>query len=1124
MRIKLGDIVKHPLYNEFIKIDEIKELEHYFYLKGTKIYSRENFEEYIPKEEINDFQLVKNLIDFDSDAYKAFLVYEALRLKYASIYDPYLAMNVSKIDPLPFQIEAVYDYILKLPKIRFLLADDPGAGKTIMAGIVLKELKIRSKIQRILIVTPGHLKYQWQREMQEKFQEEFVIVDRNYMNQYPGINPWKRENQVITSMDFAKQKEVISTLDSVDWDLVIVDEAHKMAAYFYDTLEKTERYKLGEIISRNTYHLLFITATPHKGDPENFRLLLDLLNPGLFSQPKILIESIQNKENTIFLRRLKEDMIDFEGRSLFTKRIPKTIEFRLSDKEKILYNELSEYVINQYMNFERFIRSLSKRSIAFALSILQRRMASSTYALMKSLERRKQKLIEILNNLKQGKNIILNMSSTYLPNIEIYQEKFENSEEVEIWQEEEKCETFILSRDKNEIEREISTIDNLISKAKEIVDNFEEVKLKELRQSIHELLQNHKDQKILIFTESKDTLEYLVEKIKSWGYNVNFIHGGMNIRERIEAEKVFRDNTQIMVATEAAGEGINLQFCNILINYDIPWNPNRLEQRIGRVHRYGQQKDVYIFNLVAKDTKEGSILLRLLQKLDEIRKDLGTDKVFDVIGEVFHGKNLYNLIVEALMNIRSTEEVIKEIDIKIDTEYINKIKNMLDYSLVTRHIDYTRIKEIADSSKEHRLSPEYVESFFVKSLEKIDEKADCKVIKRKNGIISVENIPFTLRHFGKSIFGKELSRNYNKITFDKDIAFKNPDVEFVSFGHPLLETLIEWVIRNYSDSLKRGAVFIDPSDKYEGIIYVYETEIKDGLGQVVDKRIITIFDDGQDVQEINPATICDLAPVNIKTEISNCNPEENKLINKVLEKMSKLKQELEKQRKKIADIKQKYGIKSINILINELNAQLMELDIRKEEGDKVDHLIRQKEDRLKRYEKNRERLLEEIKKETYLNISKITNLGAIMVKKISSLDIKIKDSDQLVPDEEIERIGMKLAMDYEISQGRSPQDVSKENLGFDIKSVGKDEIRYIEVKARNKEGKIVLTPNEWFKAKRFKEQYWLYVIFFASSEPVMYIVNNPAENLSFYEQTEIVRFIVEAEQIHKKANFKIIHF
>ncbi|MDW7973238.1 MAG: DUF3883 domain-containing protein [Thermodesulfovibrio sp.] len=757
--------------------------------------------------------------------------------------------------------------------------------------------------------------------------------------------------------------------------------------------------------------------------------------------------------------------------------------------------ELSEYVINQYMNVERFLKRVSKRSIAFALSIFQRRMASSTYAFMRSLERRKQKLIDILNNLKKGNNI-LSTASNYLPDLEVYQEKFEDSEEFEVWQEEEKWETFTLSCNETEINTEISIIDNLISKAKEIIDNLEEVKLKELKKSIQQLIQDYNDQKILIFTESRDTLEYLVEKIKAWGYSVNFIHGGMDIKERIKAEKVFRDQTQIMVATEAAGEGINLQFCNIL------------------------SKDVYIFNLVAKDTKEGKILLKLLQKLDEIRKDLGNDKVFDVIGEIFHEKNLYNLIVEALLNIKSTEEVIQEIDVRVDKEYINKIKDILGYSLVTKHIDYTRIKEISDSSKEYRLSPEYVESFFIKAFEKIGGK----ITKRKNEIISIENVPFDLRYLAKSLFGKELNRNYNKITFDKNIVFKNQDVEFVSFGHPLLQTLIEWIIRNYLDSLRRGAVFVDPSDKYEGVIYVYETEINDDMGQIVDKRIVTIFDDYQKVQEINPAIIWDLVPVNIKPEKLNYNPKDDRLINKVLQKIGKVEQELLEQRKKIAEIKKKYGLRSLETLINELTAKIVELDDRKEKGEKVDHLIRQKEETLERYKKNKEKLLEEIEKETHLNISRITNVGLIVVKKISSIDGKIGDFDQLIPDEEIEKIGMKIAMDYEIWNGRSPQDVSKENLGFDIKSTGEKEIRYIEVKARNTEGKIALTPNEYIKAKRFKEQYWLYVIFFASSKPVLYMINNPVENLSFYEQKEVVKYVIEPEQIKKNTTIKITDF
>jgi len=700
--IKEGITIKAPFWNEPVKVEKVEEIGDYLRIIGSKIHSKSYIDQLIKREDTDKVEIIRSGMDFSANSEEVFFTLEATRFKYASLFDPLLAMNVSKIDPLPFQIEAVYGYVLKQPHIRFLIADDPGAGKTIMAGLILKELKLRNLAKRVLIVVPGHLKDQWRRELKEKFDEKFVVLDRNTFNAHYGENPWEKNDQVITSIDFAKQEEILASLSSVHWDLVVVDEAHKMSAYKYGTkIARTQRYKLGEVLSRTSNHLVFLTATPHKGDPENFRLFLDLLMPGFFSSPEMVEESLKNRDNPLFIRRLKEDLKDFEGRPIFTRRFPKTIKFLLSEEEKDLYNEVSRYVIEQY---NKALQSDKKRNVAFALVILQRRMASSTYALLKSLERRKDRLEKILNGEEKQKEIFVDY------------EEIDDLEEKERWKKEEEWESVTVAKDPEELKREIRTLETLIEKAKAVIEREHEVKLRELKAAIEEGFRKIKEMngnpKILIFTESKDTLEYLVKKISAWGYKVNFIHGGMNIDERINAEKVFRDETDVMVATEAAGEGINLQFCHIMINYDIPWNPNRLEQRIGRIHRYGQQKDVYIFNLVAEDTREGKILAKLFDKLEEIRNKLGSDRVFDVIGEVFESKNLYQLILDAVTNAKKLDEILKELDIEPDEEYVAKIKEALGESLATRFIDYTRIKEMAERAREYRLIPEYVEEFF----------------------------------------------------------------------------------------------------------------------------------------------------------------------------------------------------------------------------------------------------------------------------------------------------------------------------------------------------------------------------------------------------------------------------
>ncbi|MBT9131163.1 MAG: RNA polymerase-associated protein RapA [candidate division WS2 bacterium] len=1094
--IKEGDIVEGPFWTEPFEIKKISYIGEYIHIIGATIYTHQWDDQLFTEEQILKIKKQDYILDFSAPGEEAFLALESKRYRLASLYDPLLAMSVSRIDPLPFQIEAVYGYILKLPRIRFLIADDPGAGKTIMAGLILKELKLRGLARRILIIPPGHLKDQWRRELKEKFQESFTVVDRSTLDSLYAENPWQKESQVITSLDFAKRDDILPILNGVNWDLIIVDEAHKMAAYKYgEKFSKTERYRLGELLSRTTEHLLFLTATPHKGNPENYRLFLDLLIPGFFATQKMVIDSINNKDNPLFIRRLKEDLKDFDGNPIFTGRFPKTIKFRLSDKEKDLYNELSEYVIKQY---NLALKSDKKRNIAFALLILQRRIASSTYALYKSLMRRKERLEGMFNIANQ------------IGFERLDPDEYEDADEQRRWELENKWEALTIAENIDELEREIGIIDNLISKARNVLNEESEVKLLELKKAVKEgfikIEEIQGNKKILIFTESKDTMEYLQKKLKSWGYKVNVIHGGMNLDDRIEAEKIFKNETEVMVATEAAGEGINLQFCHLMINYDIPWNPNRLEQRMGRIHRYGQNKDVFVFNMVAEDTREGKVLTKLFDKLEEIRTALGSDGVFDVIGDTFLGINLYQLMIEAVAGARKMEDIIKELDITIDEEYINKIKEVFGESLATRYIDYSRIKEMAEKAKENRLIPEYLEEFFKNAW----EKAGGKQRVLKDRLLTIDTVPYDIKKFSdemdfKGRFGTIL-RSYPKITFDKAIAFSNPEVEFISFGHPLMEALLEWIGKKYFSSMQKGAVFKDPSGRYDGIIWFYEGEIKDGKGFVAGKKILSIYDDGKTLNEINPAIIWDLAPVNNSHSRSTVN-NKSEITSYAIKAIENYKNEVLEERKKQGDIKQKYGVKSLDYTIGQLDYEIAHLYDRQSSGEKVEIVIINKEEKKKHYEEALKKLKEEIEQETSLTISMPRFIGALLVK---------PEMSDMVSDEEIEKIGMEVVMRYEILQGRIPEDVSKENLGFDIRSKGKDEIRYIEVKARKDESIIALTRNEWFKANRFQEQYWLYVVANAVSQPTLYIVNNPFNRLSSQQIVEVVRVIISISEVKSK--------
>ena len=1110
--IRSGSIIKGSYWPEPVEIKLIEEVGEYVHIVGATTLSRTHIDQIIPYEEFSKFAIEGIESTFLEEPWKVFLALETTRYRFASMYDPLLAMNTSKIDPLPHQIEAVYGYVLQLPRIRFLIADDPGAGKTIMAGLIIKELKLRNLIKRILIVSPGHLKDQWRRELSERFEEKFLVIDRGLLDALYGENVWLRENQIITSIDFAKREEVLPSISAAHFDLIIVDEAHKMSAYRYgDKTEKTGRYKLGEALSRVTEHLLFLTATPHKGDPENFRLFLDLLEPGFFATNEMLQESIRNKDNPLFIRRVKEDLNDFEGKPLFLPRHVDTVPFNLgtdSPREKELYNELSRYVNTQY---NKALTKDKKRNVAFALVILQRRLASSIYALLKSLERRKKRLEDLIKGVEEKKKL-----SEYTFDFDTV----EDMSEEERWKEEEIWETLSVAENREELENEIKTIGGLIERARSIIQKEEEVKLKELKKSLKELAQKYtekEDKKILIFTESRDTLDYLEKKIKEWGYVTNTIHGGMKLEDRVKAEGIFKTETNVLVATEAAGEGINLQFCHLMINYDIPWNPNRLEQRMGRIHRYGQQKEVYVFNLVAEDTREGKVLNRLFEKLEEIRNALGSDKVFDVLSEVLYNRSLSQLLMEAAANARNIDDILKDLDIKVDEDYISKVKENLGESLATRYIDYTRIKEMAQQAREYRLIPEYTESYFKKCLIRLGGKLK----ERKDGFLAIDIIPYEIRQIaGQDLFKKcygGLLKKYPRVTFDKEIAFKNPDAEFISFGHPLFEAVMTWVENNLTDSLLNGAAFTDPDGKMDGHILFYEGEIRDGTGDAAGKRLFGFFVGGDEIKPVSPAIIWDLAEGNSsEDDVSDVETLKKIVSNHAISKLKEYRGELLKERNRQAEIKQKYGIKSLEHLIVKLDGELISLYDRKEQGENVALAIRNKEERKEGYEKALKELNEQIEKGKSLAMSMPHFVGIIRVSPVAKID-KAMQSDA-----KIERIGMEMATEYEINNGRVPEDISAENLGFDIRSTDKNRnARYIEVKARAETGAVALTQNEWFKANRFKDDYFLYVVMNAARKPQLYIIQNPAENLEPEEKVEVVRYVVPFKEIMEKGDVKV---
>lgn len=1095
-----GTRLRGPFWPEEIEVVKSDLLGNSLLITSKGLKSRTFYENALSPVELEQVEVIADSgIAFTADSEAFFLAAEAYRVRFAHQFDPLYAVSVSQIHPLPHQIEAVYYHLLKTPRLRFLLADDPGAGKTIMAGLVLKELKQRGLVERTLIVVPGHLKDQWLREMREKFHEHFVPVDRGVAEAFWGRNVWQEYPQVVTSIDYAKQDEVLASLRESTWDLIIVDEAHKMAAYRYGAkVEKTERYRLGEVLSQNANYLLFLTATPHRGDPENFRLFLDLLEPGLFANVSTLAEATASGENPLFLRRLKEDLKDFNGTPLFPPRQVHTVKFSLSEPEKELYNAVTEYVQRHYQK----ALAKDKRNVTFALLILQRRLASSVRAVRQSLERRRKRLNELLQ-----KGIIL-QERDYID-----EERLEDCPDAEREQiEDDLLEKLTSAETLEELRQEIDKLDELIVLARKAERQEIETKLNELRKVMEEGHLQANGEKLLIFTESRATLEYLKEKLKAWGYSVTTIHGGMTLDERIASEKRFWNEAQVMVATEAAGEGINLQCCWLMVNYDIPWNPNRLEQRMGRVHRYGQRKEVHIYNLVAQDTLEGKVLLRLFEKLERIREQMGSDRVFDVVGDVFAGRTLKELIVEAVTNQRSLDDILKDIELQPDEEMVQRVREATQEMLATRYVDLKGVLGEMEKAKENRLVPEYIEQFFRRCAKKLN----LAVEDRADGYLRAK-VPFEVRNVTrefKTRFG-DLLPEYSRFSFDKEKAFKG-QAEFVAMGHPLFEAVVERIFQIYGQCLREGAVFEDPAGRLSGLIWLLEGEVRDGTGEVAGKRLSAVYHDNNGaIRGISPAVFWDLRPArrDVPNFIRDLVDKQDEVIASVLTgALAGYREELLESRRKDAAIKEKYGIRSLEALILESEEKLADYETRRAKGESIpEPTILNERRRREELEERKRRLLAGIRAETSLVLSPPSVLGVAAV--LAPEEVP----DLLKEDAEVERIGMEVSMNYEKAQGRSPEDVSAANTGYDIRSISPDgSVRYIEVKARAGVGKVVLTPNEWITAQKLGESYWLYVVVNAATSPELYLIQNPAASLKPDEEVEIVRYVVRDWQAHAR--------
>jgi len=1052
---------------------------------------------------------------FDGDPVRFRLGIEAQRLGLAYEYDPYFSLSIARIDPLPHQLEAVYEYFMRLPRIRFLLADDPGAGKTIMAGLLLKELKIRGLVNRTLIVAPANLTFQWQREMQDKFREHFDVMKGEVLRSQYGQNPWMERNQIVTSVSWiSRVDDARESLLRANWDLVIVDEAHKMSAYSAD--KKTLAFELGEALSKRTDHFLMMTATPHKGDPENFRLFLSLLDPDVYGDIESLKEAMRQHSAPFYLRRLKEALVTFPDefgivRKLFTDRDVRTAKFELSPEESEFYDALTRYVEDQSIKAAAS-ESQQGKALGFTMAMLQRRFASSVYAARRSLERMRDKRKKILEDPEKYRQEQIEKK---LP------EDFDDLTDEEQQQIVSSLEDVVVSIDPVALREEIDRLSKLVDHARVLELSDVQTKLTKLRRVLEE--QNiFKDpkMKLLVFTEHKETLDYLagdgkdgrpLGKLREWGLSITQIHGGMKVGDRdtpgtrISAEREFREDAQVLVATEAAGEGINLQFCWFMINYDIPWNPIRLEQRMGRIHRYGQLKDCLIFNFAAINTREGRVLEKLLGRLEEIKEELGSDKVFDVVGELFPSNRLEQLFREMYAR-RTTETNIADRIVKdINVERFKQITGSTLEGLAKKELNLSALIGKSVEAKERRLVPEVIEDFFVQAgpIAGIHPA----LLKGRSHIYRVGKVPQTLVPIGarlESRFG-HLGKEYQRIVFDKQLLTDDATLEWVTPGHPLFEVVRSDVEIRVADDLRRGVVFWDLHTAAPYRLDVFSAGVKDGRGHTLHRKLFVVRVDLDGSQSVRQPTIfLDLQASTSKSALpdSSTLPDRTAVETFLYETALKpFLDEMTTERSRENEIVRRHIQISLDELINRAQLSLGDLINKQAAGDSTPGLagnIAQAESHLDELNLRLETRKKELEMERHCTIEDLQYLGRAWV--LPHPERNAPAIASMVRDEETERLAVECAMRYERERGWEPESVEAENRGYDVLSRKPHPTepgvfvaaRFIEVKGRSTVAEIALTTNEYRTAQRLGDDYWLYAVFDCGSSPKINTVQNPA--------------------------------
>ena len=769
--------------------------------------------------------------DATGDDFK--LALEAWRINLAHLFDPMMAVHTSNVEPLPHQITAVYESMLPKQPLRFVLADDPGAGKTIMAGLLVRELLLRADARRVLIVAPGSLVEQWQDEMREKFGLAFDIFGRDLVEASRSGNPFDERDLIVARVDqLARNDDLLDKLAISQWDLVIADEAHKLSAnYFGNKVNKTRRFELGELLGRIGRHLLLMTATPHNGKEEDFQLWMSLLDGDRFYGKAR--DGVHTADVNDLMRRMtKEEMLRFDGTRLFPPRFAYTANYELSDAEVALYEAVTDYVRSEMNRADRLQSDKRRGNVGFALTSLQRRLASSPAAICRSLERRHAKLLRRFEEEKLGQRAPL--ADEWESRLDAPDDPDDlTAEEAETLED-----TFIdratAAQTLAELQAEIVVLDHLVQQARRLRNSGTDRKWDELRSLLQNTPEMHdgndlagQQRKLIVFTEHRDTLDYLTERIGTLIGNteaVVTIHGGSRREDRRATQERFRNDpvVRVLVATDAAGEGVNLQTANLMVNYDLPWNPNRIEQRFGRIHRIGQTEICHLWNLVAMQTREGAVFHRLFEKLEVERAALG-GRVFDILGEVFDNESLRDLLIRAIRHGEDPVErarLLQKVDGALDTAHLQRI--LQRHALCEEVMDPQRlfaVKEELERAEARKLQPFFVRAFFQQAFVSLGGELRG----REKGRFEITNVPALIRERDRQLAGRDrryadpVVRRYERVTFEREHR-RVPDkpsaaeAALLHPAHPLMQAVTDIVLEQHRNKLRQGAVLVDPAD------------------------------------------------------------------------------------------------------------------------------------------------------------------------------------------------------------------------------------------------------------------------------------------------------------------------